>query len=31
MTDHARLDGAALSLWWGLPFAGLLLSIAIGW
>jgi Na+/H+ antiporter NhaD/arsenite permease-like protein len=30
MTGHAQLDGAALSLWWGLPFAGLLLSIAIG-
>ena len=25
----AVLDGAQLSLWWGLPFAGLLLSIAI--
>ena len=30
MTEYAQLDGAALSLWWGLPFAGLLLSIAIG-
>jgi Na+/H+ antiporter NhaD/arsenite permease-like protein len=25
----AELDGAALSAWWGLPFAGMLLSIAI--
>ena len=25
----ADLDGAALSAWWGLPFAGMLLSIAI--
>ena len=25
----ADLDGAQLSLWWGVPFAGLLLSIAI--
>src|SRR5262249_120417 len=25
----ASFDGAALSLWWGLPFAGLILSIAI--
>ena len=24
----AVIDGAALSAWWGLPFAGLLLSIA---
>jgi Na+/H+ antiporter NhaD/arsenite permease-like protein len=24
------LDGRGLSLWWGLPFAGLLLSIAVG-
>ena len=24
-----HLDGAALSLWWGVPFAGILLSIAI--
>ncbi len=25
----AEIDGAALSAWWGLPFAGLLLSIAL--
>jgi Na+/H+ antiporter NhaD/arsenite permease-like protein len=25
----AELDGAAFSAWWGLPFAGLLLSIAV--
>jgi len=25
----AELDGASLSAWWGLPFAGMLLSIAI--
>ncbi len=25
----AEIDGAALSAWWGLPFAGMLLSIAI--
>ncbi len=25
----AEIDGAALSPWWGLPFAGLLLSIAL--
>ncbi|PAT42915.1 sodium:proton antiporter [Vandammella animalimorsus] len=25
----ASLDGAALGLWWGVPFAGVLLSIAI--
>jgi Na+/H+ antiporter NhaD/arsenite permease-like protein len=25
----AELDGAAFSAWWGLPFAGMLLSIAI--
>ena len=25
----ADLDGAALSLWWGAPFAGILLSIAL--
>jgi len=25
----AELDGAALSAWWGLPFAGVLLSIAL--
>ena len=27
--EHA-LPGAAMSLWWALPFAGLLLSIATG-
>lgn len=27
--DAAALDGAALSAWWGLPFAGMLLSIAL--
>jgi Na+/H+ antiporter NhaD/arsenite permease-like protein len=30
MIDHVQLDGAALSLWWALPFAGMLLSIATG-
>jgi Na+/H+ antiporter NhaD/arsenite permease-like protein len=25
----ASLDGASLSLWWGVPFAGILLSIAV--
>ncbi len=25
----ASFDGAALSLWWGIPFAGILLSIAL--
>lgn len=25
----AEIDGAALSAWWGLPFAGILLSIAV--
>ena len=25
----AEIDGAALSPWWGVPFAGLLLSIAL--
>ena len=25
----ADIDGAALALWWGVPFAGLLLSIAL--
>jgi len=28
-TPHAALDGARLSLGWGLPFVGLLLSIAV--
>ena len=27
--EAAKLDGSALSVWWVLPFAGLLLSIAI--
>jgi Na+/H+ antiporter NhaD/arsenite permease-like protein len=26
----AELDGAQLSIWWGVPFIGLLLSIALG-
>ena len=26
----AAFDGATLSLWWGLPFAMILLSIALG-
>ncbi len=25
----ATLDGASLSAWWGVPFAGILLSIAV--
>ena len=25
----ADLDGASLALWWGAPFAGILLSIAL--
>ncbi|MES2535206.1 MAG: sodium:proton antiporter [Pseudomonadota bacterium] len=29
MSYAAELNGAALSAWWGLPFAGLLLSIAL--
>ena len=29
MASAADIDGAALSAWWGLPFAGILLSIAI--
>ncbi|PCE27792.1 sodium:proton antiporter [Paraburkholderia acidicola] len=29
LADAATLDGAALSAWWGAPFAGMLLSIAI--
>ncbi len=28
-TEGPHLDGADLSLWWALPFAGLLLSIAL--
>ncbi|MEM4990768.1 sodium:proton antiporter, partial [Collimonas sp. H4R21] len=26
----AELDGVQLSAWWGVPFMGLLLSIALG-
>jgi Na+/H+ antiporter NhaD/arsenite permease-like protein len=29
MASAAEVDGASLSPWWGLPFAGLLLSIAL--
>lgn len=29
ISHAAELDGATLSVWWGLPFAGLLLSIAL--
>ena len=29
LASAAELDGAALSLWWGVPFAGVLLSIAV--
>ncbi len=29
MAAHAELHGADLSLWWALPFAGILLSIAL--
>jgi Na+/H+ antiporter NhaD/arsenite permease-like protein len=29
LAQAAELDGAALSAWWGLPFAGVLLSIAV--
>lgn len=29
-SETHELPGAAMSLWWGLPFAGLLLSIATG-
>jgi Na+/H+ antiporter NhaD/arsenite permease-like protein len=29
LAHAAELDGAALALWWGVPFAGLLLSIAV--
>ncbi|EFK97460.1 conserved hypothetical protein, partial [sediment metagenome] len=25
----AEVDGAALAAWWGIPFAGMLLSIAV--
>ncbi|TIW79914.1 MAG: sodium:proton antiporter, partial [Mesorhizobium sp.] len=28
--EEHGLPGAAMSLWWALPFAGLLLSIATG-
>ena len=29
LAGAASIDGAALSAWWGLPFAGILLSIAL--
>src|SRR5580700_8952184 len=29
LASAATLDGASLSAWWGLPFAGVLLSIAV--
>ena len=29
LAGAAEIDAAALSLWWGIPFAGLLLSIAL--
>jgi Na+/H+ antiporter NhaD/arsenite permease-like protein len=29
LASAAMLDGAILSAWWGLPFAGVLLSIAV--
>ena len=29
LVSAATLDGATLSAWWGLPFAGVLLSIAV--
>ena len=29
LASAATLDGAALGPWWGLPFAGILLSIAL--
>ncbi len=29
LAHAAEIDGAALPLWWGVPFAGLLLSIAV--
>jgi len=29
LAEAAELDGAQLSAWWGLPFAGVLLSIAL--
>jgi Na+/H+ antiporter NhaD/arsenite permease-like protein len=29
LAQAAELDGAALTAWWGLPFAGVLLSIAL--
>ncbi len=29
LAGAAELDGAALAAWWGLPFAGILLSIAL--
>lgn len=30
LNAHASLPGASLSLWWAVPFAGILLSIALG-
>ncbi len=30
LNAHASLPGATLSLWWAVPFAGILLSIALG-
>jgi Na+/H+ antiporter NhaD/arsenite permease-like protein len=30
LAQAAEADGAALSVWWGVPFAGMLLSIALG-
>mgnify|MGYP003842782111 CR=1 FL=1 len=29
LAGAANIDGAVLSAWWGLPFAGILLSIAL--
>ena len=29
LASAAELNGAGLSAWWGVPFAGLLLSIAL--
>jgi Na+/H+ antiporter NhaD/arsenite permease-like protein len=29
LSQAAELDGATLSVWWGVPFAGILLSIAL--
>lgn len=30
LANAASLDGASLSIWWAVPFAGILLSIALG-